>query len=140
MTMTYDSPEFHLTAAQYANRIGKTERTVKRWLADGELPGAYQDERGRWMIPVDAERTASNDLVTLPRPMTRPMTVEISHGHAPLIDTLPSFLSIDEASAVLGISRHAILTPRGRDYFDVVPFGANGSLVIPLATIKRIRG
>ena len=132
MTMTYDT-DFHVTAAQYANRVGKAERTVKRWLADGELPGAYQDERGRWMIPVDAERTAG--VVELAsRPMTRPMTQMVE----PTLDALPSFLDVAQAADILGISRHAILTHR--DYFDVVPFGPNGAFVVPLATIKRIRG
>ena len=140
MTMTYDTPAAYLTAAQYATSIDKTERTVKRWLADGELPGAHQDERGRWLIPAGAERTVSGELVTLERPMTRPMTEVVTSHPAGMIDTAPSFLTIEQAAHVLGISRHAILTPRGRDYFDVVPFGVNGSLVITLATIKRIRG
>ena len=135
MTMTYDT-DFHVTAAQYADRVSKTERTIKRWLADDELPGAYQDERGRWMIPAEAERrTRAGDVVPMTRPMTRPTTDLVEK-----IDTLPSFLTIDQAAQVLGISRHAILTPRGREYFDVVPFGPNGSHVVPLATIKKIRG
>lgn len=141
MTMTYDTtPAAYLTAKQYAEATGKSARQVKRYLEDGELPGAYQDERGWWMIPATAERTTSGELVTLsPRPRTRPTTEVMSHP-AGMIDAAPSFLTIDQAAQILGVSRHAILTPRGRDYFDVVPFGPNGSLVIPLATIKRIRG
>jgi hypothetical protein len=135
--MTYDIPAAYLSAAQYADAIGKTERTVKRWLADGELLGAYQDERGRWMIPANAERT-TGELVTLDRPTTRPMTDMVLSHPSQMIDALPSFIDIDRAASILGISRHAITTHR--EYFDVVPFGPNGSLVIPLATIKRIRG
>lgn len=146
MTLTYDTGLPMLTAAQYATANKIAERTVKRWLADGELPGAIKDERGRWLIPTEAERTTA-DVVTLPRPMTRATTdVMVSHpshatlaaGPGPLLDTLPSFLTIEQTAQILGVSRHAIITHR--DYFGVVPFGANGSLVVPLATIKRIRG
>lgn len=144
MTLTYDTAAAHVTAARYAEISGVSDRTVKRWLADEELPGAYQDERGRWMIPADATRTPRPaDIVQLDRPMS-PHAGHPSRGElaiadvGPLLDTLPSFLTLDQASGILGVSRHAIATHR--DYFDVVPFGPNGSLVIPLATIKRIRG
>lgn len=131
MTMTYDSP-WLATAEGYAQAQGITVRTVKRWLAAGELPGATKDELGRWMIPNDAQRT-TGELVTMENAMTRPMT-----SQPVTLDALPSFLTVDEAAQILGISRHAIATHR--EYFDVVPFGPHGSLVVPLATIKRIRG
>lgn len=138
MTLTYDmTPPTFVAVATYAGLVDVSERTVKRWLASGELPDAVKDERGRWLIPANAERQISTgELVTLdPRPMTRHMTPTV-----PNLDELPSFLTVDQAAQLLDVSRHAILTPRGREYFDVVPFGVNGSFVIPLATIKRIRG
>lgn len=140
MTLDYDTHPVMMAAADYADLIQVSERTVKRWLADGELPGAMKDERGRWLIPSTAERTASPaEVVTLDRPMTSPMTgVEVTHPAQMSLDILPSFLTIDQAAQILGISRHAIATHR--EYFDVVPFGSNGSLVVPLATIKKIRG
>lgn len=142
MTLTYDTGLPMLTAAQYATANKIAERTVKRWLADGELPGAIKDERGRWLIPNEAERTVAADVVTLPRPMTVSQDAMASHPsrarQTPTIDDLPSFLTIDQAAQLLKISRHAVATHR--DYFGVVPFGPNGALVVPLATIKRIRG
>jgi hypothetical protein len=136
--MTQDNAMPYLTAAQYADAIAKNIRTVKRYLEDGERPGAVKDERGRWMIPANARRTeGAGELVTMTRPRTSPTTEMTSHP-AGMIDAMPSFLTIDQAAQILGISRHAIATHR--EYFDVVPFGPNGSLVIPLATIKRIRG
>lgn len=147
MTLTYDTAAAHVTAARYAEISGVSERTVKRWLADDELPGAYQDERGRWMIPADAARTPKPaDIVQLDRPMSGraahpsqgELALSVAQALDAALDTLPSFLALDVAASVLGISRHAIATHR--DYFDVVPFGPNGSLVVPLATIKRIRG
>ena len=144
MTMTYDTPIL-MGVVDYAGLVGASERTVKRWLADDELPGAIKDERGRWMIPSDAVRVPKvADVVAMPaRPMTPSHDVMASHpsqARALNYDAMPSFLTIDQAAQLLGISRHAITTPRGRDYFDVVPFGPNGSLVVPLATIKKIRG
>ena len=131
MTSPYDmpNPAGLVTVEGYARSRGITDRTVKRWLAAGELQGAAKDERGRWMIPFDAERAAG--VVELVTGVTRPMTPRT-------LDDLPSFLPVDGAAAILGISKHAILSHR--EYFDVVPFGVNGSFVIPLATIKRIRG
>jgi|GEM_PF-2275502 len=140
MTLSYDTTQY-VTKTQYAALIGKTDRTVQRYLDDGELPGAYQDERGRWMIPTDAQRTPrTGDVVQLQqrRQSVDELAVSVAQALDAALDTLPSFLPLDVAASVLGISRHAIATHR--DYFGVVPFGPNGSLVIPLATIKRIRG
>lgn len=130
MTLTPDIPSPLLTLEGYARATGKTERTIRRWLAADELPGAFQDDQGRWSIPADAERTVtSGEVVTMTRQVTTP---DIGP------DAMPSFLTIEQAAQLLGISSYAIATHR--EYFDVVPFGANGSFVVPLATIKRIRG
>lgn len=116
-----------VTIQQYADAQRVSFKTVNNWLRLGKLAGAYKNERGQWMIPLDARpvATAVVDRVDSPTP-------------AATLDTLPSFLTLEQASALLGISRHAIASHR--DYFDVVPFGAHGGLVIPLATIKRVRG
>ena len=135
-TTTYNTPM--LTIAQYAKARGISTKTVNRMIE--RLPGAEKDERGRWLIPADA--SPSGDLVALPSPPTSPRTDILSHPSQAIrtlnYDAMPSFLTIDQAAQLLGISRHAIT--QHREYFDVVPFGANGSLVVPLATIKRIRG
>jgi hypothetical protein len=63
-----DSPVM-LTIAQYVEtrrtdptRTEVSERTVRRWLQDGELHGAMQDPRTKgWLIPEDADRTAGPD-------------------------------------------------------------------------------
>lgn len=136
MTLTYDTYGLALqTVAEYAKARRITDRTVKRWLAAGELPGAQKDEQGRWLIPADADRTeASGQLVALEQ--TRQLVEQLPAPRS--LDELPSFLSIELAARILDISQHAITTHR--DYFGVVPFGPNGSLVVPLATIKKIRG
>jgi len=45
-----------LTVVKYAEHVGKTPRTIARWIADGELPQAVQGEGGRWLIPETATR------------------------------------------------------------------------------------
>lgn len=42
-----------VSLADYAELMGKSLRTVQRWLADDLLP-AYQDVDGRWWVPADA--------------------------------------------------------------------------------------
>jgi hypothetical protein len=136
------TPQDLLPIAQWAQRhrnpdTGRpfSDRQVKRWLADDELPGAVKDESGRWLIPADATRRPQ--LRPLPTSSTPSTLARVDARPVPL-DALPSFLTVEQASLVLGISRYAIESHR--DYFDVVPFGAHGSHVVPLATIKRIRG
>lgn len=142
MTMTYDAPAAHVTAAQFAEIAGISERTVKRWLADHELPGAYQDARGRWMIPADAERQPrTGDVVQLQPPAAAggDLAVQVAEQLTLLLDTLPSFLPIPDAAAILGISEETIRSHP--EDFDVRPYGPGSYRTsVPLATIKRIRG
>lgn len=141
MTMSYDTPVTYLTIKQYAEREDIAERTVTRRLKSGEIRGAYQDERGRWMIPAVQPLTA--DVVTLPSPKTRPTTEVVSHPSRVMPETAPirdkGFYTLDEAAEILGISRHTIEENRG--YFEVLPFGpGTARLSIARATIKQILG
>ena len=43
-----------LSPSQAAERMGVTVRSVYQYLSNGDLVGAYKDERGRWQIPEDA--------------------------------------------------------------------------------------
>lgn len=126
-----------LTVKQYAEAVGVSDRTVKRWLDADELPGAYQDARGWWWIPAETTRTpARSDLAPARAPAPAPVPARAPAP--PNLDALPSFLTMDQSAALLGISRHAITTRP--DYFDLIPAGAAGALVMPLGTLKRIRG
>jgi hypothetical protein len=44
------------TPLEYADRVGASERTVRRWLADGIVPGAVKGPEGNWDIPAHAPR------------------------------------------------------------------------------------
>lgn len=46
-----------LSLNEWAEADNTHPRTVKRWLANGEIPGAYKDAfTGEWRIPQDASR------------------------------------------------------------------------------------
>src|SRR5438477_2649060 len=47
-----DAPTGYLTAAQAAEILGVSERSVRRRLAAGRLPGLQAD--GRWLVEADA--------------------------------------------------------------------------------------
>ena len=126
-----------------------SDRTVKRWLADDELPGAYQNERGHWMIPVNAERvprTAGKVVAMTQRPvvsavaheapaMTKDLPPELA---AEYINRLPTFLTIPQAAYLLGVSEGTIRGKSNRRYFRVRKVDRH--LMIPLARIKKLRG
>jgi excisionase family DNA binding protein len=50
--------EDELTLSQAADAAGVSRSTVRRMLERGELPGARQDERSRWLVTVGALRAA----------------------------------------------------------------------------------
>lgn len=109
-------------------------RTVKRWLADDELPGAYKDERGQWQIPADAVRTPreSGQIVQLgPRDVYVPPAPPVPVN----LDTFPTMLTLQEAERLLNVPWRTIAAHG--DYFDVVELDRKR---VPLATIKRLRG
>lgn len=130
---------------EYATTHSLSERTVKRWLADEELPGQYKDEQGRWKIPHDAVRSPrmAGQVVAM---TTRPVTQALSPMTAGLppeltrevIDRLPTFLTLDQAAYLLDISRSTLANPHNRRYFRVRKVGHG--LMMPLSRIKKLRG
>lgn len=45
--------ENHLTVTEVAERFGRSDGTIRRWMRDGVLE-AYQQANGVWRIPVNA--------------------------------------------------------------------------------------
>lgn len=132
-----------LTIAQYAELVGKSERTVWRWLP--HLEGAQQQPDGSWRIPSTARpqlpsRSSSSTSSAVerrtPAPAqqleARPATI------AAQLEQQPAYLDVDTAARLLGIPAGAIR--RNRDRFGAEPFGAHGALVVPAGTVRRIAG
>jgi hypothetical protein len=134
MTLTYDQPLITITA--YAAAIGKSRKTVTRMIDDGRLPDARKID-GVWSIPADA--------VPLDAPSTNAVTSFEQHQPfermptvLEVLDQAPVFLTLEDAATLLGIPEGALR--RNREYFGLVPFGPHGSLVMPQATIRGLRG
>lgn len=49
----------YLTTAEAAKRLKVTEKTIRRWLTDGDLEGVKNPRGSRWLIPAEALRPAS---------------------------------------------------------------------------------
>jgi hypothetical protein len=58
----------------FASLIGKSEKTVRRWLRDGLLDGARRlPRRGGWIVPVNATPTiAETEVVASPPVASKP--------------------------------------------------------------------
>lgn len=141
---TGDYVEQMLGVKQYAEHVGAGERTVRTWLADGRLRSARK-LGNVWMIaaddrPADAvqQPAPAGELVTLPADWDVPHMPQAGGRLAGELDAAPVFLELDRAAAILGVSAHAIRS--NREYFGVVPFGRNGSLVVPQGVIRRLAG
>lgn len=143
-----------MNAAQYAEHVGVSERTVLRWLKAGELPSAVKTGDGRWFIPADAVRQvpmvpdSPAGLFTATSPdvsVTRQGDVArvngaggqpVSLGDA--LDLHPALLSLEEASRLLGIPESSIR--RHADQLDARPWGPRGTLVVPARIVRGLAG
>lgn len=134
------SVEIHepaLKILDYAQRVGVDHRTVREWLRRGLLPGAYKDGSGRWWIPADAVR---QDTPVAPRqePITSGVVEIVAPPEGRSVSApafIPLYMSLDDAAPLLGVTAYQIA--QHPDEFGVVPWGPNGSLVVP---VRRLLG
>lgn len=122
--------------AEFAAIQGKTERTVRMWLNNDEVPGAVRNDRGVWSIP----RTAMRQPRSL-EAEREAAAVEKVRGDLTVSDVLaahPAFVSVDVAAALLGITPYAVRTHAAE--LDARPWGDNGATVIPQSAIRRVLG
>lgn len=89
-----------LSVTQYIAASGLSERTVRRCLADGRLPGAVQDPRGQWSIPAGILPlpAGTGTVVALTDATPAPMV----HGGPRTL--APGLWDLDDAAQQLGIS------------------------------------
>jgi hypothetical protein len=139
-----------MNPVQFAEHRNTTERTVRRWLKDGWLPGATQYPDGRWDIPRDAIEQ---------KPLIPPMPAAPANGHdvsgvmsvarqgdtaqgpslAQALDQHPAMLSLEQASRLLGVEVAAII--RNRERFAVEELGrAASTWRVPGRIVREIAG
>lgn len=150
--MTTTEPPFvthesnaYIRGSEYADRHGVSHRTIKRWLKNGELPGAYQDDKGWWLVPANAVHEPKAIVPATPSPaqpgtavaLSTPLTSEVAIELLPeMINRLPTLLTLDQAAYLLNIPKSSIV--HDRKYFRVRKI--NRRLVMPLSRIKKLRG
>ena len=127
---------------QYAELHNAGERTVRTWLADGRLHSARK-LNGVWMIDPNDQpaEPQAGELVNL---APNPSAVAVQHvpqagGTLELeLASSPAFLELELAARLLGIPESAIR--RQRDYFELVPVGERGRLVMPARVVRSVAG
>ncbi|WP_157372878.1 hypothetical protein [Agromyces sp. Root81] len=127
------APTSLLTLQGYVDATGKTERTVRRWLAAGELPGAELRD-GAWMIPADAVRRVGGSAEVARIGGDSQVTAPVSLTS--LLDEQPALLPLDVAARLLGTSEYSIKS--NRDMFDVRRIGRG--LVVPQRVVRELAG
>jgi len=142
-----------MNPVQYAEHRNTTERTVRRWLKDGWLPGATQYPDGRWDIPRDAieqkplfpvattapanGQAASPDVsgvVSVARQGDTAQGLSLAQA----LDQHPALLSLEQASRLLGIPESAIR--RQAEELGALPWGPRGTLVVPARVVRALAG
>jgi hypothetical protein len=122
---------------------GASARTVQRWCDAGEVPGATQNARGRWHIPPGSVRVEALPDAAAPRRDVAVSGRGGGRGTQPLglseaLDRLPAYLTLEQASNVLGISVTSI--KRNAERLAAEPVGFRGSLMVPKWIVRQIDG
>ena len=135
-----------MTPDQFATLHRVDARTVQRWCKNGEIPGAVKTSTG-WQLPPDAMRitplpgtdvsaTRRDSVAVVADIPTR--RDDVGDTLAGALSVLPAFLTLEQASPLLGISVSAIL--RRRAEYDVEPRGDHGRLMLPARVVRAFAG
>lgn len=145
-----------MNPVQFAEHRNTTERTVRRWLKDGWLPGATQYPDGRWDIPRDAieqkplfpvaTTAAANGhdvsgVMSVARQGDMVPVLDVGQGMslAQALDQHPAMLSLEQASRLLGVPEATII--RNRERFAVEELGrATSTWRVPGRIVREIAG
>lgn len=132
-TLHPDGTAAELTLAAYAESVGASFRSAQRWIAAGELPDAWQDDKGRWWVPANARRqrssitgsrgrrTTSHDVV--PDPSTA-----VERPAVPASSPLGMLGTLDEAARALGTTTGGVRRLAADGHLHIGRYGPNGAL------------
>lgn len=120
------SGEALVSLADYAEGVGKSLRTVQRWLADGQLPDARQDGEGRWWLPAAAERDMARRRTT---------SLAVVPGGELVLDAQPPpaapmgrLVSLEVAADELGTTAGGVRRMCRDGLYRLGPYGPHGAL------------
>jgi hypothetical protein len=151
-------PEQMLNAKDYARHVGASDRSIKRWLAAGELPGARMID-GAWAIPVSTMRQKglggdtgewapstpqpAGNQVAVSGPskadIERAFTEWMNQPRATMEQRLAEeniFIPLERAADLLGLSVYEIR--KSPEDYGAVRRGAHGAYVIPKAQLRHL--
>jgi hypothetical protein len=135
-----------MTPDQFATLHRVDARTVQRWCKNGEIPGAVKTSTG-WQLPADAMRITPlpGTDVSATRRDTVGVVADIPTRRDDVGDTLagalsvlPAFLTLEQASRLLGIPESSIRR-RARE-FEIRPLGVHGRLMMPARVVRAFAG
>jgi hypothetical protein len=134
-----DALDVDLTLAQYAEHTGRHPRTVKRWLAAGQLPTATLTGDG-WLIPSNAVPVPAPNV---PAPRTR---TDLAHRPGPPAPiSWPLVVTFEQLHTLMGgpdvITAYA-LDKLLREDIEIhgMRSGLNRSWLISMAEVIRFAG
>lgn len=137
----------YMNIDEYAEHVGANPRTVRRWLAADQVPGAVREAHGRtwrWWIPAEA-------VPVLPQssPPARPSAQDA--GAVRLVDNAPVLSSglpprllftVEEVAVLLGphVSSYAIIEMIKAGELRAMRRGPRGAYLVPLSELREIAG
>ncbi len=149
-TMEVQPSGSDLSINEYGERHNVHHRTVRRWLADGKLPGATKDPfTGAWRIPADAQpvqmstdvaplqMTGGEQGMVLPQGWSMAPEEQVPTRLDELADE-PAFLTVADAAQYLGIPQAQILA--NPELFEVMHVGVSGAPRVPKRTVYAFEG
>jgi hypothetical protein len=148
--MTTQTYPHLIDARQFATMHGVHERTVQRWATDGELPGATKGPDKRWYIPADAMRitplpgTTPADMSPTRRDVavvadTSPTRRDVGGDTlADALAVLPAFLTLEQASRLLGVP--PVRIKENPERFGAEPVDERRQLMVPARIVREIAG
>src|SRR5690606_25626226 len=142
-----------MTPTEYADHVGTTMRTVKRWISEGRLPEAVKGDDGRWKIPAGAvvrkghSQPALVDAGALVRRRTsadldRVVGAGVHEPPRPalVLDTLPALVELGAAAGACGVPESAVRTLVRDGRLDGVHVGSAHRLYVTQASLRRLMG
>lgn len=145
-----------VSLAEWCEAWGLSERTARRYLADGRIPGAVK--RGRaWEIPADATppnttpahmrrapRTIPGEVLAGGHPGGRDLVVPEAPRHTPEAPHVlfRPFVSLDDLAELCApvVSRRSLAAMLAAGEIRGHKRGPGGGWIIPAAEVRKLRG
>lgn len=132
-----DAPDIKVGLQEYCARRDVSERAVRRWLADKELPGATKDAKGAWLIPLNADRVPGGVHAQLEVAWKQHFGIEEALPPVgEILDHQTGYVPLAIAAKIMGCSVKYLRNHE--DEYEVANRGHG--YCVPQSVIKRVAG